>query len=887
MTSVDSLQVQKKLYVGEKSYCYYDLNAACEKLGIKIHKVPFVHRILLENLLRNEDGYNTRLEDLEKFSQYINRGGECEINFMPARVMMQDFTGVPALVDLAAMRDYVKSKGRDPGIINPGIPVDLVVDHSLHVDFSGTSDALAKNVALEMSRNLERYKLLKWSQGAFKNFRVVPPGIGICHQVNLEYLAKVVWNVEGTLCPDTLIGTDSHTTMINGISVLGWGVGGIEAEASMLGQPINMRVPEVVGFEIRGELSEGVTSTDMVLTITEILRNKKVVGKFVEFYGEGLRTMPVVDRATVANMAPEYGATCGFFPFDGSTLSYLDMTGRDLEHIDIVEAYMRAQSLWYSETEDREIEYSSKVLLNLEEVQPVVAGPKRPQDRVLISEISKVLPVTESHEEGEDLHVKNGDVVIAAITSCTNTSNPYVMIAAGLVARKAKKLGIKSKPWVKTSLTPGSQVVEEYLRMSGLLGDLNDLGFNIVGYGCATCIGNSGPLEKEIEDCIKEHDLLVVSVLSGNRNFEGRIHPCVKANFLASPPLVVVFALSGTVLLDITKDPVCRDCYGRDIYLTDLWPTKEEIREIIESFISRDMFRRKYESIFRGDDIWLSIGAGEGLTYNWDSDSTYIQHPPYFLEGNDETKKAIVGSRLHIDNARVLMILGNSTTTDHISPAGNISVSSPAGKFLVRSGVKEKDFNSYGARRGNHHVMVRGTFANIRIRNEMLKEVDGGFTKHFPSGDQISVFDAAVRYKQEGVSLVIVAGKEYGTGSSRDWAAKGTALLGVKAVIAQSFERIHRSNLICMGVLPLLLSESDKSAFSGDELMMLSGDIGVGSEIVCELEASCGSKRVIKLTCAVNTAIEVEYLASGGVLHYVLHKMLGNENARPQSCSQR
>ncbi|MFV9838997.1 MAG: aconitate hydratase AcnA [Aaplasma endosymbiont of Hyalomma asiaticum] len=876
MTCLDTLQTRRKLCVGGKSYDYFSLEIACQRLGIDIHAMPFVYKILLENLLRNEDGISVSLTDIKRFSKCVNHGAECEVNFMPARVMMQDFTGVPALVDLAAMRDYMRSQGRDPSIINPKIPVDLIIDHSLQVDFSGTDDALAKNVALEMSRNLERYKFLKWSQQAFKNLRVVPPGIGICHQVNLEYLAKVVWETEGVLCPDTVIGTDSHTTMINGISVLGWGVGGIEAEAAMLGQSIVMTVPEVVGFKIHGKLREGVTSTDMVLTITEILRKKKVVNKFVEFYGDGLRNLSVFDRATVANMAPEYGATCGYFPFDQSTLDYLDITGRDNECMDIVELYMTTQKLWYG---NNDIVYADKVELDLADIEPVVAGPKRPQDRIIVSRISDSLP-TQKFCHDPRIPVQNGDVVIAAITSCTNTSNPYVMIAAGIVARKAKKLGLKSKPWVKTSLTPGSQVVEEYLRVSGLLDDLNLLGFNIAGYGCATCIGNSGPLSRTIEECIKNNNLIVASVLSGNRNFEGRIHPCIKANFLASPPLVVIFSLSGTVLLDITKDPICEDDYGKPVYLRDLWPTSEEIGEIVNKFISREIFVKKYTNVLMGDEIWQSLKSKGDVTYNWSPDSTYVQSPPYFTKTTSAMKRGILGNKLEVNNARVLMLLGDSITTDHISPAGNIFVDSAAGKFLVRNGVKESDFNSYGSRRGNHHVMMRGTFANIRIRNEMLKDVEGGYTRHFFTQEIMTVFDAAMLYERDGVPLVIIAGKEYGTGSSRDWAAKGTLLLGIKAVIAESFERIHRSNLVGMGVLPLIFKDSNRSVFSGDEALTLRGKIGVRNEIKCEVSKSDGSREVISLTCAVNTAIEVDYLASGGVLHYVLRRISDESRSR-------
>ncbi|KAF2282061.1 hypothetical protein GH714_042885 [Hevea brasiliensis] len=812
-----------QLRVGGGSHDYFALDAAYQGLGLNGTKLPFVLKILLENLLRNEDGVHVTLGDLKRLANRINTGTECEVSFMPTRVIMQDFTGVPALVDLAAMRDYVQEKGCDPSLINPKIPVDLVIDHSVQVDFYGTQDALAKNVRLEMSRNLERYKFLKWGQSAFSNLRVIPPGTGICHQVNLEHLAKIVWNCGGVLCPDTVVGTDSHTTMVNGIAVLGWGVGGIEAEAVMLGQPIVMTVPEVLGVELRGKLREGVTATDTVLTITNILRKKSVVGKFVEFYGEGLKNLSVFDRATIANMAPEYGATCGFFPFDQGTLDYLDITGRSKEDIDVVETYLRAQGLWYKNGSGAA--YSDELTVDLAEVQPVVAGPKMPQERVLLSQVPRTLAGCATHRKTEhNSVVKNGDVVIAAITSCTNTSNPHVMIAAGLVARKAKQLGIRPKSWVKTSLTPGSRVVEAYLQASGLQECLDDIGFNIAGYGCATCIGNSGPLAGEIESLIKAQDLLVASVLSGNRNFEGRIHPCVKANFLASPPLVVIYALAGTVLLDLTRDPVCQDSRGNDVFLRDLWPSSREIGEVIAKFVSREVFAEKYKDVFSGDDIWKNVEYNGDATYNWEPES-------------------------------------------------------PAGEFLMRNGVQERDFNSYGARRGNHHVMLRGTFANIRIKNEMLNEVRGGFTKHVPTERVMTVFEAAMLYREANVPLVIIARQGYGAGSSRDWAAKGTLLLGVRAVIAEDFERIHRSNLVGMGVLPLTFKRTSDNVFSGNEVITLSGSVGVGEEIVCKIREVDGSEREIPLLCAINTEVEEEYLASGGVLHYVLKRMVGESIA--------
>ncbi|WP_041653897.1 aconitate hydratase AcnA [Anaplasma marginale] len=875
MTCLDSLQTRRQLRVGGSSHDYFALDAAYQGLGLDGARLPFVLKILLENLLRNEDGVHVTLGDLKRLANRINTGVECEVSFMPARVIMQDFTGVPALVDLAAMRDYVREKGRDPSLINPKIPVDLVIDHSVQVDFYGTQDALAKNVGLEMSRNLERYKFLKWGQSAFSNFRVIPPGVGICHQVNLEHLAKIVWNRGGVLCPDTVVGTDSHTTMVNGIAVLGWGVGGIEAEAVMLGQPIVMVAPEVLGVELHGKLREGVTATDTVLTITNILRKKCVVGKFVEFYGDGLKNLSVFDRATVANMAPEYGATCGFFPFDQGTLDYLDVTGRSKEEIDVVEAYLRAQGLWYNN--GSQAVYSDRLIVDLADVQPVVAGPKMPQERVLLSQVPNTLAGCATHNKTEhNSVVKNGDVVIAAITSCTNTSNPHVMVAAGLVARKAKQLGIKPKPWVKTSLTPGSRVVEAYLQSSGLQECLDFIGFNIAGYGCATCIGNSGPLAKEIESLIKEQDLLVASVLSGNRNFEGRIHPCVKANFLASPPLVVIYALAGTVLLDLTRDPVCQDSRGNDIFLRDLWPSSGEIEEVIAKFVSREVFAEKYKDVFSGDDIWKNVEYRGDATYNWEPGSTYVQSPPYFM---GETGGRVVGRKFNISGARILMLLGSGITTDHISPAGNIPLKSPAGEFLMHNGVKERDFNSYGARRGNHHVMLRGTFANIRIKNEMLNEVQGGFTKHVPTERVMTVFEAAMLYREANVPLVIIARQGYGAGSSRDWAAKGTLLLGVRAVIAEDFERIHRSNLVSMGVLPLTFKRASDNVFSGNEVITLSGNVGVGEEIVCKIREADGSEREILLLCAINTEVEEEYLASGGVLHYVLKKVVGESVA--------
>ncbi|QXK91654.1 aconitate hydratase AcnA [Neoehrlichia mikurensis] len=875
--SLDSFCVQKKLNIKGCSYNYFSIKDASKKLGLNYKKLPVITKIFFENLLRNEDGYNVTCDEIKLLPELLNSSNG-EISFMPARILMQDFTGVPAVVDLAAMRDYVKKNGKDPNIINPKTYVDLVIDHSLQVDFYGSKDSVVKNTDIEMYRNMERYQFLKWGKAAFSNFRVVPPGVGICHQVNLEYLAKVVWNDGIHVYPDTVVGTDSHTTMINGLAVLGWGVGGIEAEAVMLGQPITMQIPRVIGFKLVGKLSEGITATDMVLTITNILREKGVVGKFIEFYGDGLKTLSVFDRATIANMSPEYGATCGFFPIDQNTLDYLDITGRDSVLIDLVEAYAKEQGLWCDYC--NEILYSDNIEFDLSEVQAVVAGPKRPQDKVLISQVSKTLYDfnIQNIDDTKSL-MKHGDVVIAAITSCTNTSNPSVMIAAGLVARKANKLGIKSKPWVKTSLAPGSQVVMEYLKVSNLQDDLDVLGFNVVGYGCTTCIGNSGPLAENIEQDIKNNNIVVTAVLSGNRNFEGRIHAIVRANYLASPPLVVVYAIAGTVNIDITKDPICQDELGRDVYLKDIWPSNQEISDIISKFISKEMFIEKYSSVFEGGKLWENIDSmDEEMTYKWDSNSTYIQNPPYFdnLSVNNFTKS----KELDIRNARVLMLLGDNITTDHISPAGNIPRDSAAGRFLMRNNVQIQDFNSYGSRRGNHCVMIRGTFANIRIKNEMLDGIEGGFTLHVPTNQKMTIFDASVLYQQEKIPLVIIAGKDYGSGSSRDWAAKGTFLLGVKAIIAESFERIHRSNLIGMGVLPLTFKDGQtrKSLqLCGDEIISITGTVGIQQDVDCCIVRKNNVKETIRLRCQLNTISEVDYFVAGGVMQYMLLKMIKRE----------
>ncbi|WCR57739.1 MAG: Aconitate hydratase A [Wolbachia endosymbiont of Ctenocephalides felis wCfeJ] len=865
MVIQNSLNSKTILNIDGKSYSYFSLSAAGKFLGIDPTKLPCSLKVLLENLLRNEDGVSVKLNDIKILASCVEKHVNHEISYKPARVLMQDFTGVPAIVDLASMRSYVKKIGGDPSKINPSVPVDLVIDHSVQVDSYGNTSAFGKNVELEVKRNLERYEFLKWGESSFANFRVVPPGTGICHQVNIEYLAQVVCNENEIVYPDTLVGTDSHTTMVNSLSVLGWGVGGIEAESVMLGQPISMVIPEVVGFKLVGRLSEGVTATDLVLTITHILRTKGVVGKFVEFYGSGLDCLSVADRATIANMAPEYGATCGFFPIDQKTLDYLSLTGRPEELIKLVEVYAKEQGLWRS---NDELVFFDILELDLSSVKPVMAGPKRPQDKVFLSQVAESFSTAFSvNESKESDKFQDGSVVIAAITSCTNTSNPSVMIAAGLVARSAVKLGIKSKPWVKTSLAPGSQVVTEYLEKSGLQNDLNALGFNLVGYGCTTCIGNSGPLDEDIEDDIKSKNLTVAAVLSGNRNFEGRIHPLAKANYLASPPLVVVYALAGTVRIDLTKDPICKDKDGNDIYLKDLWPTNSEIESCIKSVVTRKMFIQKYKDVFSGDEHWQKMKCEKSEIYNWDTKSTYIQNPPYF---DDLSTEGDENNVVNIKDARILAMFGDSVTTDHISPAGNIASSSPAGIYLKGLGIEPRDFNSYGSRRGNHNVMMRGTFANIRIRNEMVS-IEGGYTKHIPSQETMSIFDAAMHYKKEAVPLVVIAGKEYGTGSSRDWAAKGTALLGIKAVIAESFERIHRSNLIGMGVLPLMFQDRmTRKLFDGSEIINLKGRIVPDGNLECVITRKDNSKQSIQLKCCVQTATEMKYLISGGVLNYIL-----------------
>jgi aconitate hydratase len=895
MPSVDSLSTRRDLTVGRKKYAYYSLPAAEEAGLTGIARLPRSMKVLLENLLRNEDGVSVTDADLKAVAAWIENKGavEHEIAFRPARVLMQDFTGVPAVVDLAAMRDAMTALGGDPAKINPLNPVDLVIDHSVMVDHFGTAGAFQQNVEREYERNIERYRFLRWGSSAFNNFRVVPPGTGICHQVNLENLAQTVWTAaEGKATvayPDTVVGTDSHTTMINGLAVLGWGVGGIEAEAAMLGQPIPMLIPEVIGFRLTGALPEGATATDLVLTVTQMLRKKGVVGKFVEFFGPGVSALTIEDQATIANMAPEYGATCGFFPVSQATLDYLTATGRDKARVQLVEAYAKAQGLWIDESSEDPV-FTDVLELDVSTVVPSLAGPKRPQDRVLLTGAAAEFEghLTETFARpadapraavaGESFTVGDGDVVIAAITSCTNTSNPSVLIAAGLVARKANALGLKVKPWVKTSLAPGSQVVTDYLTDAGLQKDLDALGFNLVGYGCTTCIGNSGPLPENISKAVNENDLVAVSVLSGNRNFEGRVNPDVRANYLASPPLVVAYALAGTMRLDLATQPIGQDKKGKDVFLKDIWPTSAEIAAIQKKSVTPKMFAKRYADVFKGDSHWQAIDVTGGQTYAWDDASTYVRNPPYF-EGMSMEPAPIND----IVEARILGIFGDSITTDHISPAGSIKTASPAGKYLTGHGVDPLDFNSYGARRGNHEVMMRGTFANIRIRNRITPEIEGGVTKHFPSGEVMSIYDAAMRYQAEGRPLVVFAGKEYGTGSSRDWAAKGTRLLGVRAVIAESYERIHRSNLVGMGVVPLQFKQDGwtKLGLTGDEIVTIRGlsDANIGKlkprqELFVELFRPADGKMArFPVRCRIDTETEMEYFKAGGVMPFVLRNL--------------
>jgi aconitate hydratase len=887
----DTLKTRATLVVEGKSYDYFSIPAAEAAIG-DVSRLPVSLKVLLENVLRFEDGKSYVVADAQSVADWLKEGRSTkEVPFRPSRILMQDFTGVPGVVDLAAMRDGITHLGGNPQKVNPLVPVDLVIDHSVMVDYSASADSQKKNVDVEFERNGERYSFLRWGQTAFDNFRVVPPGTGICHQVNLEYLSQTVWTaeVDGTTFayPDTLYGTDSHTTMVNGLGVLGWGVGGIEAEAAMLGQPIAMLIPDVIGFRLTGKLPEGATATDLVLTVTQMLRKKGVVGKFVEFFGSGLDDLMLADRATIANMAPEYGATCGFFPVDQITLDYLHLSGRDTHRIKLVEAYCKAQGMWRDSTTPDPV-FTDMLELDMSTVQPSLAGPKRPQDRVLLkeagpafnTELTKSLGVpandvgTKVAVAGTNYEITHGDVVIAAITSCTNTSNPYVLVAAGLVARKARAFGLTPKPWVKTSLAPGSQVVTDYLDKAGLTEDLDALGFNTVGYGCTTCIGNSGPLPDAIVDAIEDNKLVAVSVLSGNRNFEGRVHANVRANYLASPPLVVAYALFGNMREDITTTPIGTSKDGKPVYLKDLWPSNKEIADLVHASLGREQFLKRYAEVFKGPKQWQDIQvASDTATYGWSDTSTYVKNPPYF-DGITMEPKPVS----NITGARVLAILGDSITTDHISPAGNIRKSSPAGEYLGERQILAKDFNSYGARRGNHEIMMRGTFANIRIKNEMAPGTEGGVTRHQPSGEQMPIYDAAMRYKAEGTPTVIFGGKEYGTGSSRDWAAKGTMLLGARAVIVESFERIHRSNLVGMGVLPLtFMPGTDRKSLKldGTEVLDILGldDITPRKTMTLVIHRANGTTEEVPLLCRIDTIDEVAYYQHGGILHYVLREM--------------
>ncbi len=901
--SLDSFKCRKNLVVQgktsseTKTYTYFSLPEA-EKNGLKgVSKLPYSMKVLLENLLRHEDGRTVTRADIEAVSAWLDNKGkvEKEIGFRPARVLMQDFTGVPAVVDLAAMRDGMNTLGGDPNKINPLVPVDLVIDHSVIVDEFGTPKAFDRNVELEYERNMERYNFLKWGQGAFANFRVVPPGTGICHQVNVEYLAQTVWTKRDTdgstlAYPDTVVGTDSHTTMVNGLAVLGWGVGGIEAEAAMLGQPQSMLLPEVIGFELTGKLNEGVTATDLVLTVTQMLRKKGVVGKFVEFFGTGLDNLSLADRATIGNMGPEYGATCGFFPCDVETVKYLTMTGRAVDRIALVDAYCKAQGMFREKGAASPV-FTDTLGLDLATVLPSMAGPKRPEGRVALTDIATGFATSLVSEykkggdearkaavEGRDFELRHGDVAIAAITSCTNTSNPSVLIAAGLLAKNAHARGLQSKPWVKTSLAPGSQVVAEYLEKAGLQKELDALGFNLVGFGCTTCIGNSGPLNPEISKAINDNGLIAAAVLSGNRNFEGRVSPDVQANYLASPPLVVAYALAGSVTKDLTTEPLGMGSDGQPVYLKDIWPTTHDIQEYITKYVTRELFSSKYADVFKGDARWQGVKTSTGLTYAWNSGSTYVQNPPYFTTIT-KTPKVIT----NLKGARILALFGDKITTDHISPAGSIKAASPAGAYLLERQVRPADFNQYGTRRGNHEVMMRGTFANIRIKNFVVKDAEGntpegGYAIHQPSGEKMFIYDAAMRYEAEGVPLVIFAGVEYGNGSSRDWAAKGTMLLGAKAVIAQSFERIHRSNLVGMGIVPFTFEEGTSwqtLGLKGDETVSIEGltEVQPRSKMKATITRADGTSFDVPLLCRIDTLDEIEYYKNGGILHYVLRQL--------------
>ena len=876
MKNINSFNSEDIIEINDQKFKYFNLNKAAKFFDTDLSKTPISLKIIIENLLRNEDGENINKDMISKvfnsLKQINKKDEKIEIAFFPTRVLMQDFTGVPAVADLAAMRNALKLRGIEPKKINPLSRVDLVIDHSVMVDSYKDNNALKENVRKEFDRNKERYEFLKWGQSSFDNFYLVPPGAGICHQVNLENIAKTIWlkeiDNEKYLFPDSVVGTDSHTTMVNSLSVLGWGVGGIEAEAAMLGQAISMNIPEVIGFELKGSLKEGITATDLVLSITKILRDKGVVGKFVEFFGEGLKNLSLADRATISNMAPEYGATCGFFPTDEETINYLKLTGKDIEHLSIVEEYSKRQTLWADENYNPE--YSDKILLDLDVVEPTLAGPKRPQDKILLKEVPTEFSKIDKNQSINKNKLNTGDIVIAAITSCTNTSNPNVMIAAGLVAKRAIDLGLKVKPWVKTSLAPGSKVVSDYLNKAGLTEYLDILGFNTVGYGCTTCIGNSGPLDEWVSDEVRKNNLTVCSVLSGNRNFEGRVHQEVKANFLASPPLVVAYAIAGNININLTTDSIGKSKSGKEIFLKDLWPSNTEINKTLSLCLTPDMFKERYKEIYKGDDNWKSINNTKNTTYNWNDSSTYIKHPPFFDTHNKFDLK-------DIKDARILALLGDSVTTDHISPAGNIKEDSPAGLYLTNRQINSQNFNSYGSRRGNHEIMMRGTFANIRIKNQILDNVEGGFTKSFLSNKQMSIYDAAKEYLNNNIDTVIIAGKEYGTGSSRDWAAKGTRLLGIRAVIAESFERIHRSNLIGMGVLPLEFTEYQNKTnlnIKGQETISISGLSELKPGIILNCEIKSFETKSIKLKCRIDTNKELEYYKAGGILNYVLNEII-------------
>ena len=876
MKNINSFNSEHLIQINNQNFKYFDLNKAAKYFELDLNKIPISIKVILENLLRNEDGENISKDMISNafssLKETNNKIEKTEIAFFPTRVLMQDFTGVPAVADLAAMRNALKSRGIEPKKINPLSRVDLIIDHSVMVDNYKNNNALKENVRQEFDRNKERYEFLKWGQSSFDNFYLVPPGAGICHQVNLENIAKTIWLKEidnqNYLFPDSVVGTDSHTTMVNSLSVLGWGVGGIEAEAAMLGQAISMNIPDVIGLELRGSLREGITATDLVLSITKILREKGVVGKFVEFYGSGLKNLSLADRATISNMAPEYGATCGFFPTDEETINYLKLTGKETEHLKIVEEYSKKQTLWADE--NYAPNYSDKILLDIDTIEPSLAGPKRPQDKILLKEVPSEFRKIDKNQSINNKKLNTGDIVIAAITSCTNTSNPNVMIAAGLVAKRAIDLGLEVKPWVKTSLAPGSKVVSDYLDKAGLTKYLDTLGFNTVGYGCTTCIGNSGPLDEWVSDEIRKDNLTVCSILSGNRNFEGRVHQEVKANFLASPPLVVAYAIAGNININLTTDPVGKSISGKEIFLKDLWPSNKEINKTLNMCLTPEMFKVRYKEIYKGDDNWKSINSSKNTTYDWNDTSTYIKHPPFFDKQNKFELK-------DIKDARILALLGDSVTTDHISPAGNIKEDSPAGLYLTNRQINSKNFNSYGSRRGNHEIMMRGTFANIRIKNQILDNVEGGYTKSFLSNKQMSIYDAAQEYIKSNVDTIIIAGKEYGTGSSRDWAAKGTRLLGVKAVIAESFERIHRSNLIGMGVLPLEFMDNENRTslkIFGEETISIFGLSTLKPAIILNCKINSAESKSINLKCRIDTNKELEYYKAGGILNYVLNEII-------------